>query len=379
MTSRSAPLFERSWAQRRLALALLCLLSLISPARVCAQPSDPVDLEWTAPAECPGQEEVRARLRKLAGSRKSIGLPLSAEATVTRNESGGLHLHLVIRAGELVGVRNMDGKSCRDLVGASAVALVLLLRTATPLNQDNLAGEAGPGDETVRGQSATDDGSSQAPAAPQEKTSPTAAATAAEGQQPTRPEERQKPRSISARNWHLLLQFPIGALGIGPLRTPNFGIALAAGASFGRWRFLVQGTRWRANHASATLGFQQYNTEIVQQYGADIDLTRLTMLACRAIVISPFELAPCASASVEHVSARGTGAHVAVNAPAATWFAAGIGAQARVYIAPWLSLFLGMDGELEFSRPRLSVDGVGTIEHLAPAAATVTVGSEWIF
>jgi hypothetical protein len=142
---------------------------------------------------------------------------------------------------------------------------------------------------------------------------------------------------------------------------------------------LAQGTKWRPDHASATLGFQQYNTEIVQQYGADIDLSTLTLLACRAILISPLELAPCASAAVEHVSARGTGAHVAVNTPEATWFAAGIGMQARAYVAPWLSLFLGVDGELEFSRPRLSVEGVGTIEHLAPAAATVTVGSEWIF
>jgi hypothetical protein len=94
---------------------------------------------------------------------------------------------------------------------------------------------------------------------------------------------------------------------------------------------------------------------------------------------SRVELAPCATLSIEHLSARGQGTHISAHTTQTTWVAAGLGAQARVHVASWLNLLLGVEGEIETARPRLFLDGVGEVATLLPVAASMSLGSEWIF
>ncbi len=370
MTSRSVLPGERAPSPPRVAAVFVCLLSVFLCARASAQTSHSVDLQWDAPAECPRVEEVQARLRKLAGPLKSPPHALRAEATVTRTGDDQLHLRLVVRSGNQVGERNIDGKSCDGLAGATAVALVLLLRSSEPLGKDALAlntssgaAEANGGDTKTASASPPRAAQATPPAAP-----PTPAAEA----------ERQHTASAVSdaaarpeRRWHVLLEFPQLALGVGPLRQPSVGGALAAGVSFEAWRFLARGSVWLPQHASTTSDGQQY--------GGDIDRTTASLLACRALLTSRLEIAPCVSLSVEHVSARGTGAHVAPHTDTATWAAVGVGALARFYVVPWLSLIVAIDAQVETSRPVLSLTDLGPVEQLLPAAATGTLGSEWIF
>ena len=138
-----------------------------------------------------------------------------------------------------------------------------------------------------------------------------------------------------------------------------------AGAS---WQEARSGLR---EHPSTTIDFQQY--------GADVNRATVTLLGCRALLLSRFEVAPCATLSLEHLAARGTGTHTRARTAHATWLSPGLGVQARAYMAPWLSLMIGLNGELETSRPQLSLDGLGHVTGLFPAAGTITVGSEWIF
>jgi hypothetical protein len=315
MTSRSARPFEdRARERRRALLVLVCLLGLFSAARVCAQPADLVDLEWTAPPECPRLVEVQARIRKLAGSLKPSATPLRAEATVTRKDDGGLHLHLAIHAGKLVGERNIDGKSCKDLASATAVNLVLLLNSSAPLGQNDLAwhtavnaetphAEASHGDaahnesshddaahddaahDDAHNSDATGDSASKPSAATENSTVPPKPAAVAPEAQPT-PAHAEHAEKGPPRRWHVLLQLPLFALGIGPLRALEPGIAAAGGVSFDRWRFFAKGTAWLPKHASVTADFQQY--------GADIDRVTGTLQACPALLLSPVEMAPCA-------------------------------------------------------------------------------------
>ena len=159
---------------------------------------------------------------------------------------------------------------------------------------------------------------------------------------------------------------------LGPLRgAPGYAVAVAVGASVDRWRFLARGAFWLAAHQAAPADFQQY--------GAETRRTSVTLTACRAVFLSRLELAPCATLSLQHLVARGEGAHIAAHAAQTTWGAAGLGAHARLQVAPWLSLFLGVEGEVETSRPQLVVDGVGPVETLLPAAGTISAGPEWIF
>src|SRR5262245_12787646 len=137
MTFPSVRRSDRARSRQRSALLLLLLGALV-PARAFAQSSEPVDLRWTAPAECPDGDAVRARVRQLAGSTHAASNQLSAKAKVTRKDDGSYHLELAIRAGNLEGTRNIDARSCADLAGAAAVALALLLQSSGPLDEGEL-------------------------------------------------------------------------------------------------------------------------------------------------------------------------------------------------------------------------------------------------
>ncbi|HKO52081.1 MAG TPA: hypothetical protein VJV79_30435 [Polyangiaceae bacterium] len=348
---------------------LFSLLGMCSPLLASAQPREPIELEWTAPAECPRVEVVRARLRKLAGPLKATAHPLRAAATITHNDEGGWHLRLLVRSGSLAGERNMDGKSCTALAGAAAVALVLLLHSNEPLSED-----ASVRPTAVDAAKSANDPTTTAPSK----------ATTAQRDSIRAPEsaspELERPRSSASRTdtnqpperrWRGLLQLPQVELGLGPLHQPSFGLAIGGGISIERWRFLAKGSLWFPQHASAS------NAE--QQYGADVRRATATLLACRAVVRSWLELSPCLSLAIQHLSARGTGAHVGTRTGTATWPAVGLGAQARAPIAAWISVFLGIDAQIQFSQPLLAVDEIGPVERLLPAAITTTLGSEWIF
>ena len=160
----------------------------------------------------------------------------------------------------------------------------------------------------------------------------------------------------------------------------SLGLGAAAGFSFDRWRFLAEGKLWAAQH------------ETNSSWGADSDLELKrfsgTARACRSVFGSNFELAPCAVMSVHHLSVRGSGPNLVSGSGTATWAAVGVGMQTRFLVTEWLGLVAGVDAELQLSRPEItmSLPVSGSLEtaeiqvlRLAPAAATITVGSQWIF
>jgi hypothetical protein len=112
--------------------------------------------------------------------------------------------------------------------------------------------------------------------------------------------------------------------------------------------------------------------------GATVQRFEAAVRSCRAVPFGDFELAPCLRVSVQHLSTRGTGGHVAARTAETTWVAAGAGVQARYQLRHWFRVFGGVDVQVQTSRPRISVDGVGSLGQLWPAALTITVGSEWI-
>jgi len=347
---------------------LLLLLGLLSSAPAQAQSAEPIELKWNAPPECPRAEEVRARIRKLAGPLNASKTALRAEATISRNDDDELHLRLVVHVGNETGERHLDGKSCKALAGATAVALVLLLRSSDPLSENPLAEAAstdtrangGDANNAASGETQTDRGSQTK--APEPVTKPT---------QPARP-----PAAAAAavkgpeRRWRILLQFPQAALGIGPLRKPSFGLAAAGGLSFDRWRFLARGSYWFPQEVTTDNMKQQFSAEVRRASGS--------LLACRALSLSTLELAPCAKVTIEHVSARASGPHISATDAGATWIAAGFGAHARWHIVPWLALFAAIEAELEGSRPQFSLDEVGPFQRFLPAAVAGSIGTEWI-
>jgi hypothetical protein len=342
---------------------LLCLAWLIGSARAAAEPPEPVELEWNAPAECPQLDEVRARIRKLSGSRKSSVRPRAA-ATITRKDDGAFHLTLVVHTDNITGTRNIDGRSCSDLAGATAVALVLLLQS--PQSWD---GSDRDGATTVGPQSPGSESTEPSSTAAKPET-PADVAAVITPKTPTADETSEAWRSSRGR--HVLVRLPAVTVGWGPVPGPSIGLTAAGGLSLERWSFLAGGTGWLTQHPSKTDAGGQ-------KYGGDVNRFTAQLLACRAIVRSRLEIAPCAELYLHHMWVRGTGAHIAARTATATWLGLGLGVQARLYAAPWFAVILRAGGELETSRPRLSLENLGGVEQLLPAAATVALGTEWIF
>lgn len=358
----------------------MALVALVGPVQARAQSAQPVELVWNAPAGCASAQDVLDRIRKLAGSAKSSGTPLRAEATITRRDKGGLHLKLVVHAGNLVGERNIDGTSCDDLVGATAVNLALLLNSAEPLSERDLSGHGQPsaGDHEQAGIGTSSDASSasgsrsgdqgdQSDRAPK----PPEPTQASRGERQPAPAAAQAPadEASSSRSWHGLLQVPLVSLGIGPLPRPSPGVGLAAGVLVEPWSFLAGGSAWLRQELKATDH---------PGLGASVDRVDASLRMCRTILFGRFQAAPCLSVSLNHIWSRGMGSHVAPRTDEATWVGAGVGAQVRLHLATWFGLIGAVDGQIEAARPRISIDGVGRIGQLWPAAVTMTLGSEWI-
>jgi hypothetical protein len=366
---------------RRFAAVLLCLCAIAHSGRASAQSSAPIELKWSALEGCPSGDTVLARVRKIAGATRATPNTLRAEATVTQPSDGLFSLRLEIHYGNLAAVRNIEGKSCKDLAGATAVALALLLSSEEPLSERDLAGTSamvtGSGPSTTATGPGTSGGNQETDAH----------ATAQSPPAPPAPPVRPTPDNASSsvelgapRRWRVLLLAPLGALGVGPMKQASLGVAVGAGFSLDRWRFLAEGKLWASQHETVSHVGQAY----------DVQLNRFTVGArgCRFIWGAQFEFAPCALVSVHHLSVHGSGpAFEPSGTPTATWAALGIGAQTRLLITPWLGLVAAVDGEVQLARPEVSASpppesGLPTsdsVVHLAPVAATLSVGAEWIF
>jgi hypothetical protein len=362
-------------------LFLLCAAGMARAGRASAQPVLPVELKWNALENCPSADTVLARVRKIAGATRPTPNTLRAEGTVTQPRDGLFRLRLKIEYGELGAVRNIEGKSCKDLAGATAVALALLLSSEEPLSEGDLAGTS-----PLTGSSSLSSGSPTTGATARgNQERPEQATTLAQpAAQPrasvTTPEAEPSVEAGPPRRWHGLLIAPAGAVSVGPLQQVSKGLGLAAGVSFDQWRFLAEGKLWASQRETvANLG---------NEYQVGLDRFTLGARACRSLFGARFEFAPCVLMSVHHLSVQGSGPSLVPGTDAATWAAVGIGAQARFLVTRWLGLVVGVDGELQLSRPEVSISlpAAGSpeptaipVQRLAPAAATLTIGSQWIF
>jgi len=354
---------------------------------------------------------VRERIHKLTGATSSTGAVLHAEGAITQTDSAHFHLKLVTRSGKLVGERNLNASSCENLTGAAAVSLALLLRSAEPLSEGDLRGSqpggavvgaggatGGPtasGTEAPTGTGATSTAATTSTGAPPDTLrttgadqtqgnapkSSSAVATAnahkksntesGSGSDPdsAASEIIQRPIVPSPRRWRFLAQAPLAVLSFGPLPEPSWGLALAGGFSLENWRLSLGGSAWLR---------QSVTVDQATGDGADVDRLTGTFKACHTLGQTRFEVAPCLALSLEHVSARGTGAAVTGRSEQTNWLALGVGAQGRLLVSTWLALLVGVDAQIETARPVISIEGASAVRQLGPAALTVTVGPEWI-
>ena len=350
------------------------LLGLLATAPAMAEAQPSINLRWEAPAGCPQESDVRDRIQNLLGSGRQSS-HLRAEGTIARVDKR-FRLDLVVRVRELVGTRSIESSSCEDLAGAAAVEIGLLVHSAEaaaepirPSTQPQTS-SPGQGSEPSRSRSSgTDSRSSQKTS---DTSPPEKASNGGKSESKTedaRAAEEQPPFVESQRAWHGLMQVPVVELGVGPLPQPARAIGLSLGIEYASWQLQLQGRSWQRQNVPAP-GWPGY--------GADIDRMGATFWGCREFRASWVGFSPCLTVGMERVSAGGTGRNIAASTQHAMGMTAGTGIQGRLYLASWLRLLATVGGQVELSRPQISMKGVGSVYQFAPAALSVAFGLEWI-
>jgi hypothetical protein len=328
-----------------------------------AQTSEPLDLSWDAPPECPGRASVYERIRTLAGSTPVQDERLKADATVVR-VGDRFHLKLVLRSGNLVGERSIESDTCDALAGAAAVALVLLLSSAEPLGERELSGSSAsaqnPDGSSEPG--APSRPSADRPAPPPAPVAPPAAATDDDA--------TSRSHSDPTSRAQLLVQAPMVTLDFGPLPQPSGGAAAAAGLRLGEWHFLL-GVQVSLPQTVPAEEFDGYAAKVWRQAAEG--------WFCHGFRWSRLELAPCMLLALERITASGESAYLLSSSASAVWFSGGAGVLGRWYGLDYLALVVGVGGRIEASRPKLEIRGLGSVDQLGPGAVTIRVGTEWIW
>jgi hypothetical protein len=87
----------------------------------------PIAVTWDAPEGCPGVDELRAEIRRLAGPAPAPAELPSAQASVRRGPKDTWQLTLLTRAGTLEGERRLVSGDCVALMRATALVLALMI------------------------------------------------------------------------------------------------------------------------------------------------------------------------------------------------------------------------------------------------------------
>jgi hypothetical protein len=371
-------------------LAMLLGVAWLVPAPARAQGE--VDLAWTAPAECPQRDAVRQRIRALADPALRDAGQIRAEGRIVRIDAR-YRLTLSVRDQGELRERTIDAESCVDLGGAAAVALGLLVRkspeqpgVSTSPGTSGDATAKGPGEGTTGSAPSSDKNSGAAT----QKPPPVVPATASpSGKTPEKPgaesekdpEEPESPNTgdvpspyedVSRPSGRIepILRAPVIAWDFVRLPKPSFGLGGGLGIRYGAWRFVGSG-RFVFNQTWLMPGSADA--------GAEVSRAVLDVSACFGLRSGRLEFAPCLTAGLDRVSARGTGAGVSPRSQYAISAVLGAAGAAHLYVFESMAILASVGVGVETSTPHLVVEGLGEVGQLRPVLVSVGVGPEWIF
>ncbi len=270
-------------------------------------------LRWSAPAECPQEDVVRARLAATADTPLAGGA--NADVTVTRDAQGRYVATIAVReARGDIGLRTLQESTCDVL--ADAVVTVLGLSLESP---------AAPPPPVVK--------PAPAPARIPEAPLPNAAS-----REPAAPADLHFAAG-------LLVSMDQGTL---PAIAVGGGLEVAW-YPLPRLRIEASVLRWIGQSSSVTASS-----------GGTFDLTSGTLRACWSPLGETFTFGPCVGLDVDHVDAAGYGASDLVDTDA-TWWAPSIGALVRWQPLRRLAITGLADVAFPLTRPTFGIEGAGAI------------------
>ncbi len=323
---------------------------------MCAAQADtsPVDLEWSAPANCPQQNDVQQQLMAL------LGQPKSATVTTPLHVSGAIEpsgeryrLTLKLERSENRGTRTIDSDDCKSLGKAAAVIVGLLVQKerllGRELSNEELSGNATAPPATV--------------APPPPKAKP---------QAPIPPPPPQTPPP-PLRRWHILLRAPEAKVDALLLPKASRGLGLAVGVSIDAWRVLLEGTLYES---------QSHVTRGLQDFTATYKHRALQVAGCRGFGTGLVEVAPCVLVSGNYLVSNASGSNLVSSDQTAILFSAGGGISGYLYIQRYVALVASGGARFVLNRPEFQVTTLTSTEtahKVPPGTLDATVAVEWIF
>jgi hypothetical protein len=326
-----------------------------------------VTLRWDAPSECPGRDDVLARIRALAGASLDRTEELSVEGRIER-VAGRFSLTLLVRDDREVRTRVITSDACADLAGAAAVTLALLLGIDvgagdTGTNDGAGGGGASGGDARSTGPRKT--GAGAASERDATRANPPLKSGASSGDRPSASEQS------GTASAGILVRIPVASADFGPLPEPSLGLGLGVGVRYESVRAILAGRISRRQRVRAP--------EPYAASGAELDRVTVELSGCYGFRSQTFEIAPCVAVALERVNASGFGEDISPQSARTTWPAVGAGAVAHAYAWESLAIFAGVTGYVELSRPKVVIEGLGVLAELESVAANIAIGAEWIF
>ena len=309
-----------------------------------------VQLTWQAPAGCPDQATVRARVEQLLAGGAAPPAKLEAHALVRLEGDERWTVHLVTLRDGTSGERTLQSSSCRSLAEATALIVVLTVDpgrtieaataspTPTPTPTRTAIATAGP-----------------APAPPSPATAgPTPTRT------PTAPTTVRKP-------WREHWAWMGGVVGdIGTLPQPSLGPVLEGSLLVGPLRVEAYALDLVARHA---------NLSQWPAVGGSFRFAGGGVRACTTFASARFDVAPCAGVEMGDLHGEGFGSEQPAHADG-LWIAASAGARAALRIAGWFGMAAGLDAIVPLRRDEFVVDPLGSVHRAAVVEGRLLLGPE---
>lgn len=293
--------------------------------------SEAFELDWEAPASCPGAAFVFAEAQRQRTELSDIRRPLRATGTV-RPEASRWRLELRVDDAE---PRVVEASSCEELASVAAFVLAMTLDSYA---RENVAAERPPAAASSLVTRATSESSRAPVPAPQERSSPDpfsvvirAEAEFAYGGVPVLSGGARAGVGAENANWNAevgLRWLPITPRGVRGRMLPGGAFQLLAGVASGGYAFV-----WGRTRLELVLGFE-LGTVIGSELGA---------------------------------SSRSS-----------LWMAFDAGIRLRQRVDERFGFFLAIDGSFPVVRDRWTIDG-DEVARVSPVGFSARIGEEFVF
>jgi hypothetical protein len=294
----------------------------------------PIDIQWEAPAECPGISAEVAAIERLLGRPldRARDDKVRARGQVRRTEDGRWELHAVLEAGGRVETETLVARRCQALGDAMALKIALAIDPFAPM-------------------------SPPLPAAPNDEVS----ATVVPAPAPAAVPERHRV------HWGLRL---VGGVGAGPLPGVTPSVALYASLQLSRFRFELGGeAHWG--------GVTRY--DVLPMVGADTNAFIGGARACFAPYSSAWGAAHvCGGLDAGVLRAEGFGLETSTSATK-PWGAFLVGSALQFRLTQRLSVWFELDGLLTVLRPEFYVQNLPPLYSPKAAGVRAATGFEVFF